>query len=606
MENKKNIPIFYACDEGFVKFSIVSIFSLMQNASPDYTYTIYILHSGIPADQQQKALELTRDGFEIIFADVSERLHTITDVLPLRDYYSSTTYFRLFIAEMYPEYNKVLYIDSDTVVQGDVSELYNTELGDRWLGACHEQAMVQTDHYGTYAEQVVGVSRHNFFNAGVLLINAQLFREKEILRRFADRLAEYQFVVTQDEDYLNLICKDHILWLDQRWNTEVYCEFPYPIEEAKIIHYIMVSKPWHYEDCTGGDIFWRYAAQTNVYRELRDVLESFSEEEKLRDAEVMDNLLALAKQETDRDDNYQKQLNNSVRAKDRVKILEKIAQFESEGRFGEDVEDDPPSRTLMPDEIEYGNRGLKQRMKSKLAFAAARRYVNSLIEDKKLIIKEIKGLENIKNLNSGAVMTCNHFNAFDSFAMQLVYDAAQQPSRIFYRVIREGNYTSFPGFYGFLMRNCNTLPLSSNLRTMKKFMRGVDSLLKDGHFILIYPEQSMWWNYRKPKPLKNGAYSFAVRNNVPVLPCFITMRDSDIMGDDGFYVQEYTIHVGEPIYPDPKLSYRDSVKDMLDKNYALWKEIYEREYHMPLVYDTAESADTSEKAEKTTDKPASA
>ena len=54
MENKKNIPIFYACDEGFVKFSIVSIFSLMQNASPDYTYTIYILHSGIPADQQQK------------------------------------------------------------------------------------------------------------------------------------------------------------------------------------------------------------------------------------------------------------------------------------------------------------------------------------------------------------------------------------------------------------------------------------------------------------------------------------------------------------------------------------------------------------------------
>ena len=50
MENKKNIPIFYACDEGFVKFSIVSIFSLMQNASPDYTYTIYILHSGIPAD----------------------------------------------------------------------------------------------------------------------------------------------------------------------------------------------------------------------------------------------------------------------------------------------------------------------------------------------------------------------------------------------------------------------------------------------------------------------------------------------------------------------------------------------------------------------------
>ena len=60
------------------------------------------------------------------------------------------------------------------------------------------------------------------------------------------------------------------------------------------------------------------------------------------------------------------------------------------------------------------------------------------------------------------------------------------------------------------------------------------------------------------------------------------------MGEDGFFVQEYTIHVGEPIYPNPDLSYRESVKDMLNRNYALWKEIYEREYHMPLVYDTAE------------------
>lgn len=588
MEQKKTIPIFYACDENFVKFTIVSIHSLITNASPDYHYSIYVLHSGIKPETQAKATALARDGFEIIFTDVTEHLQAITSVLPIRDYYSNTTYFRLFIADMFPQYDKVIYIDSDTIVQGDISEMYHTELGENWLGACQEQAMVQTDHYGTYAEKVVGVSRYNFFNAGVLLINARKAREKEILRRFADKLSEYQFVVTQDEDYLNLICKDHILWLDQRWNTEVYCAFPYPIEEAKIIHYIMVSKPWHYADCTGGDIFWRYAEQTNVYDELRNVLESYTDEERLRDAEAMDNLLALAKFETDRDDNYQKQLDGSLRAKDRVAILEKIAQLEREGRFDVDVEDDPPSRTLMPDEIEYGARGIRKRMKSKVAFAAARRYVNSLIADKKLIIKDIKGIENFRNLNSGAIITCNHFNAFDSFAMQLAYDAAEQPDRIFYRVIREGNYTSFPGFYGFLMRNCNTLPLSSNLRTMKKFMQGVDRLLKEGHFILVYPEQSMWWNYRKPKPLKNGAYSFAVRNNVPVLPCFITMQDSDIMGEDGFYVQEYTIHIGEPIYPNPELSYRDSVKDMLDRNYALWKEIYEREYNMPLVYESAE------------------
>ena len=111
MAEKINIPIFYACDEGFVKFTVVSIHSLMVNASPDYHYSIYILHTGIAPEVQQKALSLAREGFDIIFTDVSERLHTITDVLPVRDYYSNTTYFRLFIADMFPEYDKVIYID---------------------------------------------------------------------------------------------------------------------------------------------------------------------------------------------------------------------------------------------------------------------------------------------------------------------------------------------------------------------------------------------------------------------------------------------------------------------------------------------------------------
>ena len=595
---RPNIPIFYACDNNFVKFTIVSMHSLIKNASKEFDYTIYILNSGIREELQRETKKLETDNVRVVFTDVTERLNNISTKLPLRDYYSKTTYFRLFIADMFPELHKAIYIDSDTIVQGDISDLYLTEPGDRWLCACHEQAMVQIDHYGTYVEQVVGVSRHNYFNAGVLLINCDKFRETELLRKFLSKLQEYDFVVTQDEDYLNLICKDHIKWLDQRWNTEVYCDFSYPIEEAKILHYIMVSKPWHYKDCTGGDIFWKYAAETSVYEEMVNVLNAYTDEERERDTQVMDNLLSLAKQETDRDDNYQKQLDNTVRAKDRVEILKKIAQYEREGRFGEDVEDDPPGRTLMPDEIEYGTKTVAKKVKSKMAFAAARRFVKQLIEDKKLIIKEIRGIENFKNLNTGAIITCNHFNAFDSFAIQLAYDAAEQPNRRFYRVIREGNYTSFPGFYGYLMRNCDTLPLSSNIHTMKKFMTAVDELLSEGHYILVYPEQSMWWNYRKPKPLKQGAFIFAYRNNVPVLPCFITMKDSDIMGEDGFWVQEYTIHIGEPLLPDKSLPYRESVKDLMNRNYNLWKDIYETEYHMPLVYETVTEDAAQEKKEK--------
>ena len=204
------IPIFYACDDNFVKYTVVSLCSMIQNASPNRTYRVTVLHTGISDRMKQVVLALANKNFEIDFQDVTEYLESISDKLPIRDYYSKTTYYRLFIADMYPEYDKAIYIDSDTVVQGDVSELFDTDIGDAYVGACHEQVMVQVDVYGTYAEKVVGISRHNFFNAGMLLINCDQFRRRNVLDKFISLLHVYNFVVTQDEDYLNLICKDHV------------------------------------------------------------------------------------------------------------------------------------------------------------------------------------------------------------------------------------------------------------------------------------------------------------------------------------------------------------------------------------------------------------
>ena len=58
------------------------------------------------------------------------------------------------------------------------------------------------------------------------------------------------------------------------------------------------------------------------------------------------------------------------------------------------------------------------------------------------------------------------------------------------------------------------------------------------------------------------------------------------MGEDGFYVQEYTIHISDPIYPDASLSHRDRINDMMERNSAVWKKIYEKEYHIALSYTT--------------------
>ena len=137
--SNKIIPIFYACDDAFVKYTIVSLSSIIKNASRDHQYKVYVLNTSIGNEMKEKLSELENEQFEINFVDVSDMLSTISKELPIRHYYSKTTYYRFFIAEMFPQYSKAIYIDSDTIVQGDISKLYETDIGDSYLGACHSR-----------------------------------------------------------------------------------------------------------------------------------------------------------------------------------------------------------------------------------------------------------------------------------------------------------------------------------------------------------------------------------------------------------------------------------------------------------------------------------
>ena len=128
------------------------------------------------------------------------------------------------------------------------------------------------------------------------------------------------------------------------------------------------------------------------------------------------------------------------------------------------------------------------------------------------------------------------------------------------------------------MRHANTLPLSSSYATMRKFFEGMGTLLARGEKILVYPEQAMWFNYRKPRPLKPGAFKFAAKFNVPIIPVYICMKDSDVLDDDGFPVQELYVHYLQAIYPDSDLTVNENAKRMMERNYEQWVNTYELFY----------------------------
>ncbi len=298
------VPVFFATDDNYLPFLAVTLESIRENSSREYDYRIYVLHSGVRSEYEEKILRYSEEGFEVSFVDVTERLKTISSLLHMRDYYTCTTYFRIFIAGMFPQYDKAIYLDCDTVVLGDLSALYNYDLKDNLIGGAPCEGVNSFKVYKEYVRTVDGLNPDMFFNAGVILMNLKGFREEGFYEKFADLLKKYKFTVIQDEDYLNVLCQDRVLQLPRAWN-----KFPVSKDrlfrgELRIVHYGMTWKPWHYADIPYQEYFWEYAEKTEFYPVIRGIFENFSMENMRRDMSCESSLQALARSETERPDRY--------------------------------------------------------------------------------------------------------------------------------------------------------------------------------------------------------------------------------------------------------------------------------------------------------------
>jgi 1-acyl-sn-glycerol-3-phosphate acyltransferase len=252
---------------------------------------------------------------------------------------------------------------------------------------------------------------------------------------------------------------------------------------------------------------------------------------------------------------------------EKLALLARIEEREREGQFNRDVEDDPPVRPLKPEEVDFLNDRLGSKLCTLVASAIARVAQPIILRHFRV---EFEGLENAQSADGGAIVTCNHQSKLDSVFVRAALERARACRRL-YKIVGEVNF-SIPGIIGFLLRHWDTLPLSSSFGAMKELLNAVEELLRRGNMILMFPEQSMWWNYRKTRPFKRGAFHFAVAYDVPILPCFITSRDTGKMDGNEFPLQRITVHVMPPIYPDPEKSAKDNEQWMLALNERLCRE----------------------------------
>lgn len=303
----KEIPIFFTTDDNYVPYLDTAIASLIENASKEYKYRIVVLNTGLEAENIALVKRNERPGFVIDFVDISEDVKGIKSRFKNVYHFSIVTYYRLFIASLFPQYDKIVYLDCDIIVLGDVSELYFREMGDNIIGAARDQYVAITDEFKLYAEKAVAVDPEGYISAGILLMNLAEFRKNRIEERFVDLICNYDFdLVDPDQAYLNFLCRGKILYLENGWNKA-----PLPTEcegKKNIVHYALYKKPWQYDDVIDGEYFWHYAKKSPFYKTIRERREAFTDEDRKRSAEMAKEIVAHALKIVDSKETFYKKL----------------------------------------------------------------------------------------------------------------------------------------------------------------------------------------------------------------------------------------------------------------------------------------------------------
>ncbi len=194
------------------------------------------------------------------------------------------------------------------------------------------------------------------------------------------------------------------------------------------------------------------------------------------------------------------------------------------------------------------------------------RYMANMASRLVNISTHIEGLEKVEHLKGGAIITSNHFSPLENAIVRyMILKAGKKHLNI---VSQETNL-AMEGVLGYLMNYADIIPISNNRNYMTKFFEPqLNEMLKNKEFILIYPEQEMWFNYKKPRPPKRGPFYYASKLGVPVINCFVEMKNTKKKLDDDFVDVKYKISVLDVMLPDPNKTERENSMYMRDRNYA--------------------------------------
>lgn len=271
----KTIPIVLTFDSNFSLPAAVFITSLMQSASENTFYDIFVIHAGeVPAITGIDKIMETYPNMAIQYRSVGNVFSKAYEVRGI----TKAAYYRLMAADLIPEYDRVIYADVDMIIRLDMTELYDYDLADNYFGAVYALGINTSEESRKYVSSI-GLTPGDYFLSGFLLMNLAKIRHDSLTKTFID-LAEANYKY-QDQDIMNIACKGKIASIPYVYSMTIaafeavskktdllntkYMYNPFNRDSLiySNIHYNGV-KPWN-DWCPNMDQWWECYRKSPIY-----------------------------------------------------------------------------------------------------------------------------------------------------------------------------------------------------------------------------------------------------------------------------------------------------------------------------------------------------
>ncbi len=306
---KKSINIIFSINDSYAPYLYVCLKSLLAHVKSCDKYKAYILYTELSECHQKNLLNLQTDNLKIEFINVESIVNNHKDNFSLNAHFTIETYYRFFLPQIFPNLDKVLYLDADTMIMKDISPLFNIDINGYYLGVTHDCEIVRASNfigtkYSNYFIKTLNVDLSNYFQAGVMLVNLKKMREDNITDKLLDALERIGSPKFVDQDILNIVCQSKVKFIPQNWDytwhlplvDKNYLDnlpqtFREDYENARKFPYIVhftgnETKPTDYPNLPEAKLFFEYAQKSPYYSQIKNKLE-ISNNKKLKRISIL-------------------------------------------------------------------------------------------------------------------------------------------------------------------------------------------------------------------------------------------------------------------------------------------------------------------------------